>query len=816
MNDFIGEFIDFMRSNGCAPLDLSEIIADDKRRRFKVDGDRGTQRTGVFQLKVDGEFAVGWVRNYRIGETVSWHSKTPGKKYSPEELKALKTKIEAEKKAAEELKAREAALAAEKAKKLWERAAPATGNEYTARKLITPEGALQSGDLLLVPVRRKHQLVSLQYIAPSGSKTFLKGGETAGGYCALADSGDDFRFILICEGYATGCSLRHATGFPVVVVFNAGNLAAVAKEIKAQRRDSKLIICADNDQWTFRPQSKPAGIEASEIPGNDPRWAEWREGNRCMNTGLDKAREAATKVGGCWIAIPAIPGDDAGKRTDFNDIACSEGIGAVKDQLSAVIKKLSKVEEEQAPSEIEPVFEPSFSGPDLDSPPEWLNDLPPLEEYEQESREVVQLYTGGKREDKNEDWKAKLYLTDKGKIDSGNMRNAELFLENDRVLSDLFCYDEFSNDKVIYQSPPWEDAKRFRPRRIQDYDITHLAIELEKRGIKQPFSTISRILEASIRRKPRNPATEYFNRIRWDGVKRLDSWLATYAGAVFDDPEYVSAVGRKWLCAAVKRVFEPGCKFDYMPVFEGPQGLMKSTMLEELATVHGNRYFDNTVKVSDFGSKDLVPKMQGVLIIELAELSGLSKADVDIVKQEITVRVDRITQKYQNEATEFPRKFVFAGTINPKNGYLSDPTGNRRFWPVQLSGVTPDDKIDLKGLAAVKEQLWAEAKAAVDAGEPLFLPRELEEKAFVAQEKRSSIHPWEPDIQQIVLGMNSLTNNQLWEGLKIDDRTKRSKKAMSEISDIMVRLGYEYKQVRESGERERKWVKKTKVQEIAF
>ena len=82
--------------------------------------------------------------------------------------------------------------------------------------------------------------------------------------------------------------------------------------------------------------------------------------------------------------------------------------------------------------------------------------------------------------------------------------------------------------------------------------------------------------------------------------------------------------------------------------------------------------------------------------------------------------------------------------------------------------------------------------------------------------KRSWIHPWEPDIQQIVLGMNSLTNNQLWEGLKIDDRTKRSKKAMSEISDIMVRLGYAYKQVRESGERERKWVKKTKVQEIAF
>ena len=100
MNDFIGEFIDFMRSNGCAPLDLSEIIADDKRRRFKVDGDRGTQRTGVYQLKIDGEFAVGWVRNYRIGETVSWHSKTPGKKYSPEELKALKAKIEAEKNAA--------------------------------------------------------------------------------------------------------------------------------------------------------------------------------------------------------------------------------------------------------------------------------------------------------------------------------------------------------------------------------------------------------------------------------------------------------------------------------------------------------------------------------------------------------------------------------------------------------------------------------------------------------------------------------------------------------------------------------------------
>lgn len=810
MQEFIDQFIDAMRAAGCGPVKPSEIVANDKRTRYTVDGDRGTTRTGVYQLKVQDGFGVGWWRNYRVGETISWHSKAP-KKFTDAERAEYRAKVEAQKKAQEAERVALAAATAEKAGKLWDRAKAATGTPYTARKGIQPIFARQSGDLLLVPIRKKQKLVSLQYVSPDGSKRFLSNGETAGGYCALAEAGDDFGVILICEGYATGVTIRESTGFPVIVAFNASNLAPVAKEIKGQKPGSILVIAADSDQWVFRPGSKPEGIEARDVPGDDPRWAVWRESNRLYNVGLEKAKEAAAKIGGAFIAVPEVPADDSRKFTDFNDV----GVESTRATLAAVIDRARK----PAPAEViedddERDFMPG-NGPDLENQPDWVKDPPPLEAYGEESRELVRLYSSGDRT-VSDDWKEKVRYNDKGKIDSGNLGNVSLFLDNDKVLSNLFCYDEFKGQKIIYRCPPWENADKFKPHRVHDNDITYLTIELERRGLKQQIGTIAKVLDATIKNKPRNPAVEYFSRLKWDGVRRLDSWLQSYCGANFDDAEYVSAVGRKWLCAAVKRVLSPGCKFDYMPVFEGPQGLRKSALLEELATIHGERYFDDTIKVHQLGTKDVVPKLQGVLIVELAEMSGFSAADVEEVKQEITITVDRITQKYQNEATEFPRKFVFAGTINPRNGYLKDPTGNRRFWPIRCSAVTDEGTIDVTGLSAIKEQLWAEAKAALDAGEKLYLSRELEAKAFKAQESRASVHPWEGEIEQLCLGMNSVTNDHLWQGLKIDDRTKRSKKAYAEISDIMTKLGYEYKQVRDGGERERRWVKKQKIEEIKF
>lgn len=813
MQEFINEFIEAMRAAGCAPMHPGEIKADDKRNRFTVDGDRGKSRTGVYQLKIEDGFAVGWFRNYRQGDTITWHSKAT-RKFSEAEKASWAEKVRASKAAAAAREEAAAEAAAVKAQALWERAKPATGTPYTERKGIKPMGARQSGELLYVPIRRKQKLVSLQFISPDGSKRFITNGAISGGYCALAEESDNFDIIIICEGYATGLTLREATGFPVVVAFNAGNLGAVAKEIKAARRGSVLIIAADNDAWVFRPGIKPEGVVAADVPGDDPRWATWREANRLFNVGAEKAKEAAAKAGGAFVAVPAISPSDPGKRTDWNDL----GVDETRAQIGALVERIKRpaeAEVDDGPSfEDGPDYEPSFNT-DPGEPPERFDDLPPLESYGEESREIVQLYSeGDKSRARAVDWREKLYVTDKGKIDPGNLGNAVLFIENDQQLSSIFCYDEFSSCKTVYQCPPWEQPDKFKPRAMSDSDITHLTIHLEQRGIKQNIGTVGRLLDAVIKSRPLNPAVEYFTRLKWDGKKRLDTWLIDYCGASADDERYVRAVGRKWLCGAVKRVLEPGCKFDYMLIFEGPQGLKKSTMLEELATICGQRYFDDTIKATDLGLEKTVPKLQGRLIIEIGELSGIDKADVNEFKNQITIKIDRLTLKYHNEASEFPRKFVLAGTFNPRGaGYLDDPTGGRRFWPVLCSAMV-DGKLDIEGLKKVKEQLWAEAKAAIDAGEELYLQPEIEALALGAQKDRSSEHPWESDIEGMCLGMKSISMKDIWSGLKIDDRTKRSKKAYSDISDIMVKLGYENKQVRNGSERERLWVKKPKVEEI--
>jgi len=303
VQEFINEFIEAMRAAGCAPMHPGEIKADDKRNRFTVDGDRGKSRTGVYQLKIEDGFAVGWFRSYRAGDTHSWHSKAT-RKFSEAEKAAWAEKVRASKAAAAAREEAEAEAAAVKAQALWERAKPATGTPYTDRKGIKPMGARQSGDLLYVPIRKGKRLVSLQFISPDGSKRFITNGAISGGYCALAEDGDNFDIIIICEGYATGLTLREATGFPVVVAFNAGNLGAAAKEIKAARRGSVLIIAADNDAWVFRPGAKPEGVNASEIKGDDPKWHEWGQANRLYNVGVEKAREAAAKAGGCFVAVP--------------------------------------------------------------------------------------------------------------------------------------------------------------------------------------------------------------------------------------------------------------------------------------------------------------------------------------------------------------------------------------------------------------------------------------------------------------------------------------------------------------------------------
>ena len=197
----------------------------------------------------------------------------------------------------------------------------------------------------------------------------------------------------------------------------------------------------------------------------------------------------------------------------------------------------------------------------------------------------------------------------------------------------------------------------------------------------------------------------------WDGTPRLDSWMVDYCGA--EDSPYTREAGAAWLTAAVVRAFEPGAKFDQMLVLEGATGLRKSTALRVLATgtldLRCNDRFSDAPFLGTRDAREVMEVTAGVWIMECAELDGLSKKEAGTLKAMITRQEDKGRAAYARTAVTVPRRFVLAGTTN-ESRYLRDPTGNRRYWPVRVSGVNID------GLHAARDQLIAEALARYRSG----------------------------------------------------------------------------------------------------
>lgn len=190
----------------------------------------------------------------------------------------------------------------------------------------------------------------------------------------------------------------------------------------------------------------------------------------------------------------------------------------------------------------------------------------------------------------------------------------------------------------------------------------------------------------------------------WDGTPRLDTYLTVYAKV--KDSQYTRFVGRSALMAAVRRLREPGFPYKYVPVLEGTQDARKSSFLRALALV--TKYFDDNLEMGA-SSKETIELTAGKLIIELGELASKKKAAMEKIKAFIARTHDRARLSYDKTVSEVPRQFSVWGTTNDDN-WLTDPTGNVRFWPLKVQA-TADDPIDIDGLKGCVRQLWGEAAA---------------------------------------------------------------------------------------------------------
>ncbi len=225
---------------------------------------------------------------------------------------------------------------------------------------------------------------------------------------------------------------------------------------------------------------------------------------------------------------------------------------------------------------------------------------------------------------------------------------------------------------------------------------------LQRRELNVTPMTVGRSAGAVAREITVHPVRDHLGAITWDGVPRIEAWACRYLGA--EDTAFNRSVGGLWLISAVARIFRPGVKADHMLVLEGPQGARKSTALKILA---GEDWF--TDELPDLGSKDAAMHMQGVWIIEIAEIDAIGKAEVSRIKAFLTRTTDRFRPPFGCYTIDVPRQCVFAGTVNPDT-YLRDETGNRQFWPVRRG------TIDIDALARDRDQLWAEAVARFRTG----------------------------------------------------------------------------------------------------
>lgn len=347
------------------------------------------------------------------------------------------------------------------------------------------------------------------------------------------------------------------------------------------------------------------------------------------------------------------------------------------------------------------------------TPPSKLPSFINMCEFAIQDDEVKAQFTKERMEqatiDFTEDnWQTALKLDKQGKI-KDTLDNIVLIIRNDSELESI-AFNKHRDGIDARDGLPWEQMKGG----WNDSDNAALKVYLSnKYGIYSPTKTKDAILAVAAERSY-HPIKEYLDHLaEWDGILRVETLLIDYFNAT--DNSYTRAVTRKMMVAAVARIVHPGTKFDSVLILNGPQGIGKSTFFAKLA----GDWFSDSLTLTDMKDKAGPEKLQGYWILELGELAGMRKTDVEVVKSFISRSDDKYRASYGVNVESHPRQCIIVGSTNAESGFLRDITGNRRFWPVRISG---DGKRKAWQMSVYDvEQIWAETLVLYAKGEKLYL-----------------------------------------------------------------------------------------------
>lgn len=317
------------------------------------------------------------------------------------------------------------------------------------------------------------------------------------------------------------------------------------------------------------------------------------------------------------------------------------------------------------------------------------------------------------------DWQGRLEIDRQGRV-KDTLTNIALIIKYDSNLQNI-VYNEFKDTIDVIGELPWTQVKPG----WNDSDLANAKVYFERvYGIWSPTKFKDALLAVVSSDRVYHPIKKYFSRLKWDGKERIDTLLIDYFGAA--DTPYTRAVIRKTLVAAVARIFEPGKKFDSILVLNGPQGMGKSTFFAIL----GMEWFSDSLSIADMRDKTAAEKLQGYWILEISEMNGIKKTDVETVKSFVSRQDDKFRQAYGVNVESHPRSCVIVGSTNSESGFLRDVTGNRRFWPVHVPGTGKMHPWEVCDVG----QIWAEAIELYNRGEKLFLKGKEAEEAYKMQQ----------------------------------------------------------------------------------
>ena len=343
------------------------------------------------------------------------------------------------------------------------------------------------------------------------------------------------------------------------------------------------------------------------------------------------------------------------------------------------------------------------------------------ERYEEANKDFQSVNT-----DCSDEWMFNLKRNSNGIIEK-TIDNILLVLENDPLVKGKIALDDFANRGLVLGALPWDSSEK--KRFWNDTDDAGLRHYLEKVYGVIGKEKIYDATSLCAHKHKFNSVRDYLLSVKWDGVSRLETLFIDYFGA--DDNEYTKEVAKKSFVAAVARVMQPGIKFDNMVIISGAQGIGKSTFFSYL----GKDWFSDSLVT--FEGKEAAELIQGRWLIEVGELSGMTKSETNTVKQFLSKTDDIYREAYGRRTAQFPRKCVFFGTTNDTE-YLKDPTGGRRFWPVDANAEKATKSV-FRDLPTEVDNIWAEAFAFWQLGEPLYLSKNVEKMARKQQEDHREV-----------------------------------------------------------------------------